>query len=141
MTAVEKALKQFETTSACSQSVAVAFSERIGMDTGDVHRSMAGFGGGMGTQQLTCGAIVGGVFAISAAFGTEDSPQPEDKQRVKARVDAYFSVLQEKLGATDCRSLLGMSLDDAGKAGLFATRCPAIVQVCTEEAAKIIEAS
>lgn len=139
MSRSERAVEQFTTSSACSQSVASAFADDMGMDSATVHRSMSGFGGGMGTQQLTCGAIVGGVFALSAIFGTDDSPDAESKTVMKAKVDTFYTAVRERLGAVDCRELLGVSLAEAGEQGLFDTRCPDIVRICAEEAEKLLE--
>ena len=132
-------MAQFETSSACSQSVAAAFADRMGMDFATVHRGMAGFGGGMGTRQLTCGAVTGGVFVLSGAFGTDGPPEAEQKTVVKQKIDAFFSAVEARLGATDCRGLLGCTLAEAGDKGLFSSRCPDIVRICAEEVEKLLE--
>lgn len=139
MYGADRAVAQFETSSACSQSVAAAFTDRMGMDFAAVHRGMAGFGGGMGTRQLTCGAVTGGVFVLSAAFGTDGPPEPEQKTVVKEKVDAFFAAVEERLGATDCRGLLGCTLTEASEKGLFSSRCPDIVRTCAEEVEKLLE--
>lgn len=139
MNASDRAAAQFETSSACSQSVAIAFIEQMGEDFATVHRNMAGFGGGMGTKQLTCGAVTGGVFVLGTVYGTGESPTPEDKAAVKHKVDAFIDAVETRFGATDCRSLLGCSLEEASKKDLFNTRCVEIVRGCAEEVEKLLD--
>lgn len=139
MNGPDRAVAQFETSSACSLSVAIAFADRMGMDFATVHRGMAGFGGGMGTRQLTCGAVTGGVHVLSAVFGTDGPAEPEQKTVVKQKVDAFFSAVEERLGVTDCRGLLGCTLSEASEKGLFSSRCPDIVRICAEEVERLLE--
>ena len=59
MTRAEKAKQLFQEGYACSQAVALAFADIIGLDEGVIANAMLPFGGGLGRLRLTCGAVSG----------------------------------------------------------------------------------
>jgi len=136
MTRSERALAQFATDSACSQSVAVAFSDVIGLDESVLHRITTGFGGGIAGRQMACGAVTGGVLVLSARYGSDGPDQVDRKAATKEAVEAYLEAVETRLGSLSCRGILGTDLDEAGKRNLFSTICRDAVRVCTEEVEK-----
>lgn len=59
----------------------------------------AGFGGGVGGQELLCGALSGGVMALGRLF-VEDRAHESDL--IKTVVQEYFALFKEEMGHIDC---------------------------------------
>lgn len=57
MSRSEKAKQYFQSGYNCSQAVAMAFSDLIGMDEKAIARIVSGFGGGVGRMREVCGAV------------------------------------------------------------------------------------
>ncbi len=120
----------------CSQSVAAAFSDQIGMPIDQVKRLTIGFGAGIGRMREVCGAISGMAFVISALYD-------EDKGSVYARIQDVAGQFRELNGSIICRDLLGLDqpgasspVPQARTSEYYATRpCPRLV----EQAADILE--
>ena len=59
MSRAERAKEYFLQGYACSQAVALAFADVIGLEEEVIKKIMLPFGGGMGRLRLTCGAVSG----------------------------------------------------------------------------------
>lgn len=139
MTKADIAAAQFKTPSACSQSVAVAFAEEMGLDPALVHKLATGFGGGMGRKQYTCGVITSGVFVISAIHGSSGPEEAEKKAETKRITDEFINAFEKRKGSSSCRELLGVSLGEAREQNLFSTICADCVRVAAEELEKALQ--
>ena len=62
MTKGDLARQNFKSGYNCSQAVALAFQDKIGMDPDTIARLTIGFGGGMGRMREVCGTISGVTF-------------------------------------------------------------------------------
>ena len=62
----------------CSQVVAGAFAEELGITQEEAYKMAAGFGGGMGIGE-TCGAVVGAMIVLGLKFGHCDTEHMEQK--------------------------------------------------------------
>ena len=91
----------------CSQSVAAAFSEVLGLPEKTVLRMTAGFGAGMGRLREVCGAFSGAVFVLSCLYGSAD---PSQKSQLYARVQELADQYRSQNGGDSivCRELLGL---------------------------------
>ena len=69
MTKGDLARQNFKSGYNCSQAVALAFQDKIGMDPDTIARLTIGFGGGMGRMREVCGTISGVTFVLSARHG------------------------------------------------------------------------
>lgn len=106
MTKSELAKQLFKTGCNCSQAVAAAFSEEMGMDEGLVKRLTIGFGGGMGRMREVCGTVSGMTFVISALYD-------EDKAGIYQRVQEVAGQFKAENGSVVCRELLGLNINGA----------------------------
>lgn len=138
MTNVEKAVAQFGTKSACSQSVASAFAEEVGLDFSLIHKLTTGFGGGIGGKQDICGAITGGVLILNAKYGSAGPEEADAKAKTKEKVASFMDAVEARLGVLNCRDILGTDLEDAKEKDWFATVCTDVVRVCAEEVEKLL---
>ncbi|WP_319477801.1 C-GCAxxG-C-C family (seleno)protein [Marispirochaeta aestuarii] len=68
----------------------------------------AAFGGGMGVEK-SCGAITGGVMAISTIFVKGRAKVDERFKEINRKL---FSRVQDELGSTDCDRLKAMYRDE-----------------------------
>jgi C_GCAxxG_C_C family probable redox protein len=107
MTNAEKAVALHRGGSACSQAVFTVLAEELGLDPRAAHKLSTGLGGGIGRLGLSCGAITGGVLALSLAFGSEDGADQDAKLDTYARVAAFVKAMEAKHGSSQCRVLLG----------------------------------
>ena len=63
-----KAKEYFLQGYACSQAVALAFSDVIGLDEETLLKITLPFGGGLGRLRLTCGAVSGMAMVVGLLF-------------------------------------------------------------------------
>ena len=79
MTRAEKAKEYFESGYNCSQSVAMAFADVMGMDVQMVAKLASGLGGGVGRLREVCGAVTGMTLAAGMLYGFDEPDRPEIK--------------------------------------------------------------
>lgn len=92
----------------CCQSVAMAFSDVIGLDEGQIARLASGFGGGMGRMREVCGTVSGMVMVAGALCPADDVADKEAKTANYAMVQEFASRFREMNGSIICRELLGL---------------------------------
>lgn len=143
MTMADKAVAMHKGGSSCSQAVFTVFAELLGMDPKQAHKLSTGLGGGVGRSGNICGAISGGVLALSLLYGSEDGADQEGKMKTYEAVKAYLDEMERRRGSTQCRTLLGGAdlWTEAGRAkvkdeGLGDKVCNPLIQ----ETAAYIEA-
>lgn len=110
MTRAEKAKQLFKEGYACSQAVALAFADLMGVDEQTISKAMLPFGGGLGRLRLTCGAVSG----MCAAYGlicAKAENTPENKKETYAAVQQLCAKFKAEQGSLICADLLsGMNL-------------------------------
>ncbi len=110
MSRAEQAKEYFLQGYACSQAVALVFSDIMGMEEGQIAKLMLPFGGGMGRLRLTCGAVSGMTAVIGAVFAKAENDR-ENKKEVYAIVQELCGKFREQTGSLICAELLsGMKL-------------------------------
>jgi len=107
----EKALTNFRSGFNCAQSVLIAFQEDNGPDTESIMALAAGFGGGMGRLQQTCGALTGAFMAI----GQHCKKHYDTNELIKSNSRVLIQNVHKKFvnihKASDCKSLLNLDLN------------------------------
>ena len=129
----EKAIKNFETMN-CNQSVLCTYGPQFDVDEKLCIKLGLAYGGGMGRQGRTCGAVTGAYTVI----GLWSAQQPV-KERIEIKKIAFEKVQEfdrlfiEENGSLECKDLLGYDLsipeesDKVGELNLFETICPKLV--------------
>lgn len=112
MTKGEKAQSLFKQGYNCSQSVAIAFEEELGMERDMIAKIVSGFGGGMGRMREVCGCVSGMVFVISSLYGYSDPKDFEAKKELYQRINDVASSYKEINGSIICKELLGLEKKD-----------------------------
>ena len=105
MSRSERAKEKFLQGYACSQAVALAFCDVMGMDEATVCKIMLPFGGGLGRLRLTCGAVSGMAAVVGTVFA-ETENTPENKKQTYAIVQELCGRFQAETGSLICAELL-----------------------------------
>ncbi len=144
----EKALSLFDNKYNCSQSVLTAFSEDLDMTEDELLRVACAFGGGIGRQQLTCGALTGASMVLGLKFGKGLNDSEDKKQETYSRVVGLFEEFARLNGTSNCRELLhNLDMNDENdyktilEKNLFHTNCRKYVADAVKITGQIIETS
>lgn len=90
----------------CSQAVALAFSDEIGLDRETLLKITSSFGGGMGRLREVCGAV-SGMFIIAGLLQGYTSPNDIPKKSEHyALIQKLAKLFKEKNGSYVCRELI-----------------------------------
>ena len=106
----ERAMAFFHKGYNCSQAVAMAFSDIMGLDEKTVAALATGFGGGMGRMRKVCGTVSG--MALVSGFlvpACDDATVKTQKAANYALVQSLAGEFKEMNGSIICRELLGLS--------------------------------
>lgn len=117
----------------CSQVVAGAFAEELGITTDEAYKMAAAFGGGMGLGE-TCGAVVGAMIVLGLKYGHHDVEHMEQKDIMNAKRAEFLQKFQEKYGVCNCKGLLKHDISKQEEMqkildeGLLFDFCPEVVK-------------
>ncbi len=96
----------------CSQSVALAFCDEIGIEKTKLLRMVSSFGGGMGRMREVCGAVSGMFFVAGALYGYDAPRDMQAKKEHYERIQELAAQFRAKTGSIVCRELLGLEGKD-----------------------------
>ncbi|MEZ5839965.1 MAG: C-GCAxxG-C-C family protein [Hyphomicrobiales bacterium] len=88
----------------CAEAVVKATAMRLGIDDRLATRLATGFCSGEGRTAGQCGALSGGILALSLALAPDD-PRA-DRERTYAAVQELRERFEKEFGATTCPGLL-----------------------------------
>lgn len=103
----------------CTQSVVLAFSDRIGLDEETLARLCSPFGGGMGRMREVCGTVTGMYLVLGYLYGYADPKALQKKRELYAQVQQLAEAFRKENGSIICRQLLsgaGVAVSDDPKA-------------------------
>ena len=111
----QRAGEFFEEGYNCSQAVALAFADLIGMDEQLLVRMTSSFGGGMGRLREVCGAVSGIFFVAGALYGYGEpgNAGQQEKAAHYARIQELAAEYRAVNGSIVCRELLGLDKQGA----------------------------
>lgn len=143
-----KALQYFDNSFNCAQSVLASFAGELGLSEDDSLRVACAFGGGMGRQQYTCGAVTGAAMALGLKFGKALHDAEEKKKLTYEKTVRLFEEFEKLHGSSTCRHLLeNLDMRDEKEhaiiveRNLFNTSCRTYVADAVKIAEKIINDS
>ena len=143
MSRAERAKEYFMQGYACSQAVALAFSDLTGLSEEQITKLCLPFGGGFGRQRLVCGAVSGLSVIVGLLFA-ESGVSAENKKLVYQIEQKLCAEFKAQTGSLICNDLLlGVNLD-FGTGGQAEERTPEYYKKrpCAElvyVAAKVLE--
>ena len=105
MSRAERAKELFEQGYACSQAVALAFSDLVEINEQEIAKLTLPFGGGLGRLRLTCGAVSGIAVVVGLLFADAES-SPENKKKVYDITQELAEKFKKENGSLICADLL-----------------------------------
>lgn len=109
----EKAVEYFRNKFNCSQSVLTVFGTESGISENNCLKISCAFGGGMGRQQHTCGAVTGALMALGLEYGKGLNDPEEKKQLTYSKTRDFFREFIKIHGSVNCLELLdGLDMND-----------------------------
>lgn len=90
----------------CSQAVACAYHDVLGMEEKQVFRLAEGFGSGMGGLRETCGAVTGMFMVASYLESDGNREQNDSRQSCYRTIHDLAKQFEAKNGTLICRDLL-----------------------------------
>jgi C_GCAxxG_C_C family probable redox protein len=94
----------------CAQAVAAAFAERVNKDHKTILAATAGFGGGMGRQAMTCGAVTGAITILGFAKGQTIAKDAAAKEASYSAVRDFSNEFTRLNGSLICKELLNCDI-------------------------------
>jgi C_GCAxxG_C_C family probable redox protein len=142
----ERAAEHFKHGYNCAQSVLLTMLEHWHVKNELVPKIATGFGGGIGRCGSVCGALTGGVMAISIKCGTNE---PLIKERLEAYETSqkFYEQFEAQNGSVLCKELIGLDLsgpeerDKAAKTNVFEEKCTVFVKNAIEILQKLTQSS
>ena len=103
----QRAIELFKKRFHCSQAVAAAAQEFMGIDEPAVIRAMGAFGGGVASQGSVCGCLTGGIAVISQLHSRANVEETETPEMWKGsyKLVKRFKELTEDCGGINCRDV------------------------------------
>ncbi|MEF2950521.1 MAG: C-GCAxxG-C-C family protein [Oscillospiraceae bacterium] len=113
MTIEERAARAVELKAGCNcaQAVVLSYADKLPLEEETLKKLAAGYGGGMGCMEGTCGALVGAVMAAGMLT---------DGQGTGRYAREILLGFRERCGATICKDLKGV---ETGKVLCPCTEC------------------
>lgn len=141
MTREDNAVALFREGFSCSQAVAAAFAEDLGLDRETALRVSQPFGGGIGRSADWCGAVTGAFLIIGLKHGRFKADDTASRDRTYGLVREFIRRFEARHEHLKCRDLLGCDISTeeglrtAKERDLHATLCETFVR----DAARILE--
>ena len=137
----EKAKDLFLSGYNCTQSVLLSFADDMKFSKELAQKLAAGFGGGMGKQQETCGAVTGAIMVLGLLKGEEVNNNDELKSASYGAVKDFTRDFVAKYNTTNCRDLIGCDLNTPEGAAKFKEEkiMENTCAGCVEKAVQILE--
>ena len=135
----EIAMQNFLKGYNCAQSVMLAFSDLLDLDTDRLVMLSSSFGGGMGRLREVCGAVSSMFMITGLLYGYATPETGSVKKDHYSRIQELARRFEEQNGGSIvCRELLGYDLSEpedmkkTKELNLFKTTCPEMVRCATE---------
>ena len=140
----EIATEYFKNSFNCSQSVLAAFAPEMGVSAESCMKIACAFGGGMGRQQLTCGAVTAALMVLGLKYGKGLNDENSKKMKTYEMSIAFMNEFKMNHKSINCRELLnGLDMiSDSQKINelqLFETLCPKLVADAVVIAEKLLQ--
>jgi C_GCAxxG_C_C family probable redox protein len=125
----------------CAQSVLLSFAPDLHYSEELAQKLAAGFGGGMGKTQHTCGAVTGAVMVLGLINGERVNNNEELKagsyKSVKQMMDEFSAIY----GTTQCSELIGCDLNTPEGSAKFQDEkiMENVCAGCVKKAVEIVE--
>jgi C_GCAxxG_C_C family probable redox protein len=106
--ASQRSLELFQSGFFCAESVLLAISEKLGIQSDLIPRIATGFCSGISRSSNNCGAISGAIMGINIALG-RNAPA-ESLEKCFNRTQELMSLFEQQFGSVNCFQLIGCDL-------------------------------
>lgn len=106
MDRAEAAVSKFMEGYNCAQAVLYSFCDVLGFDQDAALKLACGFGAGMGRKEEVCGAVAGGIMALSLRYGRGEKQDSTRTDQTYRKVRELMDGFAERHGTYICRRLL-----------------------------------
>ena len=140
---VEEAISSMQGGMSCSEAIFSVYGHHLGVDRDTCQKIASGFGGGIGSTGIVCGAVSGAIMAIGLRYGEVGFMEATDFTELPKSYGVareFTKKFKERNGTIICRDLINHDLltaediEHAFKTGAF-NNCPKFVK----DAAEILE--
>jgi len=137
----EKAKDLFLSGYNCTQSVLLSFADDLKFSKELAQKMAAGFGGGMGKQQETCGAVTGAIMVLGLLKGEEVNNNEELKTKTYGAVQDLIRGFVAEFSTTKCRDIIHCDLNTPEGQARFKEEkiMENLCAPCVEKAVQIVE--
>lgn len=137
----EQAVDNFLEGKNCAQSVVLSFAEDYGYSKELALKISAGFGGGMGRSQGTCGAVSGAIMVLGIMEGEKASDNNELKSGSYKSVKELSERFIAEFKTSNCRELTGcdFNTDEGNEKFKNEEVMQKICAPCVKRAVEIVE--
>jgi C_GCAxxG_C_C family probable redox protein len=125
----------------CAQSVLLSFADDLKFSKELAQKMAVGFGGGMGKQQETCGAVTGAIMVLGMLKGEEVNNNDELKSASYSAVKDLTRDFVAEYKTTQCRELIGCDLNTPEGSAKFKEDkiMETVCAGCVKKAVQIVE--
>ena len=95
----------------CAQAVLLSYADELKFSKELAQKLAAGFGGGMGKTQETCGAVTGAIMVLGMLKGEAVNNNEELKTAAYGSVKDLTTRFVSSFKTTKCRELIGCDLN------------------------------
>ena len=141
----EKAIDLFSQQFNCSQAIFAAYCNKDVLDEANALKIATVFGAGTAcTGCELCGALAGGLLALSLRYGRGDLQSLDAKEKTYALGKHLLNEFTAQMGASRCEEILGLNISTpenlarAKESKLFETRCLEAVKTTAEILEKML---
>jgi len=133
----DRALGFFRTGYNCAQAVTLTFSE----EDSATAKAAAGFGGGMGRTQGTCGAVTGAIMVLGIMNGEKASDNNELKSGTYSLVKELIAKFTDEFKTISCSGLTACDFNSDSGNEKFKNEevMKKICAPCVKRAVEIVE--
>ncbi len=138
----EQAKEHFLSGYNCAQSVVLSFADDLKYSKELALKISAGFGGGMGKQQETCGAVTGAIMVLGLLKGEDVNNNDELKAEAYSSVKELSRQFTAAYKTTSCRELIACDLNTPEGSAKFKEEklMENVCAGCVAKAVQIVEA-
>jgi len=136
---IDKAMEKFLSGYNCAQSVLFAHAGDVGIDPEIALKVATGFGAGIARRGEMCGALTGGILAISLKFGRGNGQDRTATDRTYDKAQELIREFEKQQGSTMCLVLVdgcrfntSEGREKFKKQDLLHTRCVGCVRTVCE---------
>lgn len=125
----------------CAQSVVLSFADDLKYSRELAQKMAAGFGGGMGKQQETCGAVTGAYMVLGLIRGEQVNNNDDLKTRAYGSVQEFTRQFIAEYQTTNCKELIGCDLNTPEGSKQFKEEkiMENVCAGCVQKAVQIVE--